>query len=101
MADSIRQELSIRDYAALLLRRKWIVLGALVLVPACAVALALRQPAVYRSTASVATKEGNLAATVSGIQDNSFYADPNRLAQTQIALAETPKVAAQVLKRAG
>jgi succinoglycan biosynthesis transport protein ExoP len=100
LADVLRPELSIRDYARLLLRRKWIVLGAIVLLPAIAVTLALRQPAVYRSTATVATKEGNLAAIVSGIQDNSFYADPNRLAQTQIHLAETPLVAARVLKRA-
>jgi succinoglycan biosynthesis transport protein ExoP len=100
LPDNLRPELSVRDYARLLLRRKWIVLGAVVLLPAVAVTLALRQPAVYRSTATVATKEGNLAAIVSGIQDNSFYADPNRLAQTQIHLSETPAVAARVLKRA-
>jgi succinoglycan biosynthesis transport protein ExoP len=93
--------MSIRDYTRLLLRRKWIVLAAVALVPAIAVTLSLRQPALYRSTATVATKEGNLAAIVSGIQDNSFYADPNRLAQTQIHLSETPEIAARVLKRAG
>ena len=101
MADVLRPELSIRDYVRLLLRRKWIVLGALVLVPAIAVALAWRQPALYQSTATVATKEGNLAATVSGIEDTSYYADPNRLALTQIHLAETPGIAARVLERAG
>ena len=101
MPDNLRPELSVRDYARLLLRRKWIVLAAVVVLPAVAVTLAKRQPAVYRSTATVATKEGNLAATVSGIQDNSYYADPNRLAQTQIQLAQTPAVAARVLKRAG
>jgi polysaccharide biosynthesis transport protein len=77
------------------------VIGAVVLLPAIAVALALRQPDVYRATATVAIKEGNLAAIVSGIQDNSFYADPNRLAQTQIHLAETPAIAGRVLKGAG
>jgi non-specific protein-tyrosine kinase len=101
LPENLRQELSVRDYARLLLRRKWIVIGAVVLLPAIAVTLALRQPAVYRATATVAIKEGNLAAIVSGIQDNSFYADPNRLAQTQIHLAETPVVAARVLKSAG
>jgi succinoglycan biosynthesis transport protein ExoP len=101
LAETLRPELSVRDYARLLLRRKWIVLSAVVLLPAIAVALALRQPAVYQSTATVATKEGNLAAIVSGIQDNSFYADPNRIAQTQIQLAETPEVATRVLQRAG
>jgi succinoglycan biosynthesis transport protein ExoP len=101
VTEALRPELSIRDYVALLLRRKWIVLGAIVLVPACAVALSMQQHPRYRATASVATKEGNLAAIVSGIADNSYYADPNRLAETQIALAETPAVAADVLKLAG
>jgi succinoglycan biosynthesis transport protein ExoP len=101
VTENLRPELSVRDYARLLLRRKWIVMGAVVLVPAIAVALALREPAVHRATATVALKEGNLAAIVSGIQDNSFYADPDRLAQTQIQLAETPAVAVRVLRRAG
>src|SRR5919201_6226477 len=101
MPENLRPELSVRDYVRLLLRRKWIVIGAVVLVPAFAVTLALRQPAVYQATGTVAIKEGNLAAIVSGIQDNSFYADPDRLAQTQIHLAETPGIAARVLRRAG
>jgi Mrp family chromosome partitioning ATPase/capsular polysaccharide biosynthesis protein len=101
LSENLRPELSVRDYARLLLRRKWIVIGAVVLLPAIAVTLALRQSAVYQATATVAIKEGNLAAIVSGIQDNSFYADPDRLAQTQIHLAETPAVAARVLERAG
>ena len=101
MAEAVRQELSIRDYVALLRRRKWIVVACVVVAPVCAYAFADRQPPVYQATASVATKEGNLAATVAGVQDLSFYADPNRLAQTQIALAETPGVASAVLKRAG
>jgi polysaccharide biosynthesis transport protein len=100
VAEAVRQELSIRDYVALLRRRMWIVVSAVVVVPVCAVAFSMHQHPVYESTATVATKEGNLAATVSGIQDLSYYADPNRLAQTQIALAETPSVAAQVLARA-
>ena len=76
-------------------------LAAMVVAPACAVALAMHEHPVYQATATVATKEGNLAATVSGVQDNSYNADPNRLAQTQILLAETPGVAANVLSRAG
>ena len=100
VAEAGRQELSIKDYVALLRRRKWIVVAMVVLVPVCAAVLSMRQHPVYQSTATVALREGDLAATVSGIADNSYYADPNRLAATQIALAETPSVAAQVLKRA-
>jgi uncharacterized protein involved in exopolysaccharide biosynthesis len=57
LPDNLRPELSVRDYARLLLRRKWLVLGSVLLLPAIAVSLALRQPAVYRSTSTQAIKE--------------------------------------------
>jgi polysaccharide biosynthesis transport protein len=101
LPDAARQESTIRDYARLLVRRKWIVLAVVVLVPALAVFFSLRQPSLYRASAQVLLKQGNLAATLSGIQDTSVYLDPNRVAQTQIQLASTPAVAARVLKAAG
>ena len=100
MPEAARQESTIRDYARLLLRRKWIVVGTSVLVPALAVFFALRQPALYRASSQVLLKEQNLAATLSGIQDTSVYLDPTRVAQTQIDLASTPTVAARVLRAA-
>jgi Mrp family chromosome partitioning ATPase/capsular polysaccharide biosynthesis protein len=101
VSEAARQELSIRDYGALIWRRKWIVIAMVVIVPICAVLLAKRHHVTYSATATVALREGDLAATVSGIQDTSFFADPSRLVQTQIALAEAPAVAQAVLKRAG
>jgi polysaccharide biosynthesis transport protein len=101
LPDAARQESTIRDYVRLLLRRKWIVLAVVVLVPTLAVFFSLRQPSLYRASAQVLLKQGNLAATLSGIQDTSVYLDPNRVAQTQIELASTPAVAARVLKSAG
>ena len=58
MAEAGRQELSIKDYVALLRRRKWIVIAMVVLVPVCAAVLSMRQPPVYQSTATVATPRG-------------------------------------------
>jgi succinoglycan biosynthesis transport protein ExoP len=101
LPDAARQESTIRDYVRLLLRRKWIVLAVVMLVPALAVFFSLRQPSLYRASTQVLLKQGNLAATLSGIQDTSVYLDPNRVAQTQIELASTPAVAARVLKAAG
>ena len=101
MPDAARQESTIRDYTRLLLRRKWIVLATAVLVPALAVVFALRQESLYRASTKVLLKQGNLAAVLAGVADYSYYADPNRVAQTQIQLAETPAVAARVLKAAG
>jgi polysaccharide biosynthesis transport protein len=101
LPDAARQDLIIRDYARLLLRRKWIVLATLVLVPALAVGFALRQESLYTSSAKVLLKQGNIAAALAGVSDYSYYADPNRTAETQIQLAETPAVAARVLDAAG
>jgi Mrp family chromosome partitioning ATPase len=95
------RESTIRDYARLLLRRKWIVLGCVTLLPTLAVLLAFRQSPLYRASAKVLLKEQNLAATLSGIQDTSVYLDPARVAQTQIELAETSKVSARVVKAVG
>jgi polysaccharide biosynthesis transport protein len=100
VGDAAHHESTLRDYVQLLLRRKWVVLAVAMLIPAAAVALSLRQPALYKSTTKVWLKQGNLAATLSGIQDTSVYLDPVRVAQTQIELAQTPAVAAEVLKAA-
>jgi polysaccharide biosynthesis transport protein len=101
LPDAARQDFTIRDYARLLLRRKWTVLATVVLVPALAVAFALRQESLYQSSAKVLLKQGNLAAVLAGVADYSYYVDPVRSAQTQIQLAETPAVASRVLKAAG
>jgi succinoglycan biosynthesis transport protein ExoP len=100
LPDAARQDFTIRDYARLLLRRKWVVLATVLLVPSLAVGFALRQESLYQSSAKVLLKQGNLAATLSGVQDFSYWADPNRTAETQIELAQTPAIATRVLKAA-
>ena len=90
-----------RDYLRVLWRRKFIVLACVIIAPAAAVALALRQPALYQSSAQVAVRTQDLSSVLSGIPDPSFaYIDPIRFNQTQIALARGRDVAAQVLERA-
>jgi Mrp family chromosome partitioning ATPase/capsular polysaccharide biosynthesis protein len=91
----------LRDYLRVLWRRKFIVLACALITPAVAVALALRQPALYRSSAQVAVRTQDLSSVLSGIPDPSFaYIDPVRFNQTQIALALGRDVATQVLQRA-
>lgn len=75
-------------------------LACVVITPIAAVALALRQPALYRSSAQVAVRTQDLSSVISSIPDLSSYIDPIRFNQTQIALALGENVAAQVLKRA-
>jgi uncharacterized protein involved in exopolysaccharide biosynthesis len=49
--DPPRDGASLRDYMRLLRRRKWILLQAVILVPAIAVALSTRQSPVYQADA--------------------------------------------------
>jgi Mrp family chromosome partitioning ATPase/capsular polysaccharide biosynthesis protein len=91
----------LRDYLRVLWRRKFVVLACVVIAPAAAVALALRQPALYESEAQVAVRTQDLSSVLSGIPDPSLlYVDPIRFNQTQIALALGRDVATQVLHRA-
>jgi Mrp family chromosome partitioning ATPase/capsular polysaccharide biosynthesis protein len=99
VADAAPDQSTAQYYTRLFLRRKWIVLAFLVLTPTLAVLYSLRQPSLYAASAKVWLKQGNLAATLSGIQDTSVYFDPDRLAQTQAEIAQTRVVAGRVLRR--
>lgn len=97
-ADS--SETTLRDYLGIARRRKWIILQALLLVPAAAVAFSLTQTKLYQGTAEVLLSRQNLAAALTGTQDTNLYQEENRLAQTQTDLAGVPEVARRVLQRA-
>lgn len=89
---------TLRDYLDVARRRKWIILQALVLVPAAAIAFSLTQTKLYQATAEVLLSRQNLAAALTGTQDAS-YQEASRLAQTQTDLAGVPEVARRVLRR--
>ena len=89
------------DYLAILRRRKWIVLEAIVIVPLVAVFLAAQKPALYRASAQVLISRQNLGAELSGIQDPTLAQDPARLAQTQAYLARASSVARRAVEAAG
>jgi succinoglycan biosynthesis transport protein ExoP len=93
-----RHSLSLRDYLRVLRRRKWLVIQAVVLVPAAAVAISLRQQHLYQASSEVLLSRQNLAAALTNTQDQSLSQDPNRLVQTQASLARVPAVAERVLK---
>jgi Mrp family chromosome partitioning ATPase/capsular polysaccharide biosynthesis protein len=92
-------DLGLRDYLHVLQRRKWIVLLAILIVPLAAVALSLRQPPLYQSSADVLLRYQSLPSTVSGINDPnsySYYVDPVRSTDTQLQVAELPLLANRV-----
>jgi receptor protein-tyrosine kinase len=94
------QSASLRDYLRVVRRRKWIILQAVLLVPAVAVGLSLRQDKVYKATSEVLLVQQNPADQFNGItQSGTQPAD--RQAQTQADLARVPQVARRTLSLAG
>ena len=91
---------TLRDYLHVLRRRKWLVLLAVVLVPASAVAFSLRQSELYEATAQVLISRQNLASQVNGTPDPYSSQPADRVLQTQANLARVPAVAVQVITSA-
>ncbi|HEY8777755.1 MAG TPA: hypothetical protein VIM33_14910, partial [Gaiellaceae bacterium] len=89
------------DYLKVVRRRKWIILQALVLVPAAAVAFSLHQPKLFQASSEVLLSRQNLAASLTGTQDTTASQQADRLAQTQADLARVPEVALRTLNRVG
>src|SRR6266481_842017 len=97
----MRETSPLTEYLAVLRRRKWIVLQLTVLVPVAAFIISSLQTHVYQGDAQVLLGRQNLGAVVNGVQDTSLAEDPQRLAQTQAAIARIPAVASRAIKLAG
>src|SRR4051812_38914399 len=92
---------TLADYLAVLRRRKWIVLSAVVLVPLAALLFSLTQVSLYEASAEVLLSRENLAATLTGVDDPLLTQQPDRIAVTQAQLARVPAVVAPTLSAAG
>jgi polysaccharide biosynthesis transport protein len=92
---------TLRDYLRVIRRRKWVILQAVVLVPAAAVAFSLHQQKLYRAGADVLLVQQNLGTQLNGITDPTVYQQADRKAQTQADLARSPEVARQALDATG
>jgi succinoglycan biosynthesis transport protein ExoP len=89
---------SLADYAAIVWRRRFIVLAAVVGVPLVAIALTSLQDAEYRASADVLLRDQNLISSITGIPDTTQ--DPQRLLDTQARLARVPSIANAAVKNA-
>lgn len=95
-----RDGAGLRDYLRVARRRKWIILQAVVLVPAAAVLLSLGQVPLYEASAEVLLSRQNLATSLTGTPDPTASLQAERVAQTQAELAHVPTVAARTLTAA-
>ncbi|HVM68952.1 MAG TPA: Wzz/FepE/Etk N-terminal domain-containing protein, partial [Gaiellaceae bacterium] len=95
--DTGEQGTTLRDYLNVARRRKWIILQAVVLVPAAALAFSLSQTKLYEASAEVLLSNQNLAAALTGTPDLARNLQADRVAQTQANLARVPDVARRVI----
>ena len=86
---------SLLDYLRVLGRRKVLFLLIVVLVPATAIAVSLRQAPTYQASAEVLLGAPAQVDSVTGAQPT--YTDPARVAQTRAELARVPTVVDRVL----
>lgn len=89
---------SLRDYLAVVKRRKWIILQAAALVPVATVLVSLTQPKVFQSSAQVLLNRQNLAAGLTNTPDATLFIQADRVTQTQADLARVAPIAARVLQ---
>ncbi|HZQ15451.1 MAG TPA: CpsD/CapB family tyrosine-protein kinase [Gaiellaceae bacterium] len=88
---------TLREYLRVVRRRWRLIALALVVVPAAATAVSLREQAMYEATAQVALAQQDLASELSGTPDAAAYTPADRRAQTQADLAREPAVAASAV----
>lgn len=81
----------------MLRRRKWIIVLALVLVPAAALAYSFHQRTLYHASADVLINQNNIVQSIAAGSAVVQSVDPQRFLDTQAALAREPEVARRVL----
>jgi Mrp family chromosome partitioning ATPase/capsular polysaccharide biosynthesis protein len=94
---------TVRDYARVLWRRRWIVLVVALLAPAAAIAMAERQAPVYQASSDVLLQNSDLASSLTGVASGApgVSQNPAWLDQTQADLASVPAVAQRAIDLAG
>lgn len=100
-SDQPIQQRNLADYLRVVRRRKWTIVLTTVIVAALTVGFSLREHKVYQATSQVLINREDLAATVTGTeQDPTLLEDPGRYADTEAAVARSPAVAEIAVKRA-
>ena len=92
---------TLASYLRVLQRRSWVVLLAALITPATALLLSFQQQAKYEASAEVLLSRQDLASALTGTGDLTRFANEERDAATQAALAQVPEVARRTLRSAG
>jgi succinoglycan biosynthesis transport protein ExoP len=97
---SANRPTTLRDYVAILRRRKWIILTLPVVAAVAAFALSSMQARVYQAHASVLVNRSvGVSTDITGSDPSSF--DATRYLSTQASIARAPALATRVASTAG
>ena len=99
METAAAPEMSLRDYAQVVARRKWIVIAAVVVAIALSLLLSAMKTPVYESSAAVLVRARTSDTVFSNV--NTAYNDAKRATDTEIKLIESEVVAKRVMKDLG
>ena len=90
---------TLHDHLNVLRRRKWIILQAVIIVPALAVFLAMRHQKLYSADAQVLVNYNDIASQVTGTGGGgTVYQPVERIAATLASVAHTLPVADGTVK---
>src|SRR4051812_30438149 len=99
-SSSKAQSRTLRQYLDFLARHRWLIMLTALATCAVAILISQTQQARYKATAEVLISRQNLASTVTGTVDPLSNAQPDRVAQTQAAIARSVLLAGRVIKSA-
>ena len=94
------EQRTLNDYLAILRRRFWVIIPAILLVGGLAYARSHSEQKVYRANAEILLNRQAVSSIVTGVQNQDALSDPVRFAQTQAELARSPEVAQEAVTRA-
>ncbi len=95
------REQTLADYLAVVRRHIWAITVIAVIVPVSAYVVSSQQPEVFSASSTVLLSRQDLGSALTGVSNADSNSDPNRVAQTQAAIARTQDVARQAIERAG
>ena len=96
VADPDQSSAGLRHYVGILWRRKWIVLLAVVIIPAVVVGVSLTRPTVYTATARIMAVSQSLPVSVALGSNIDLSAPDDRELQTLASFVVTPEIAKNV-----
>ena len=96
MADPDQSSVGLRHYVGILWRRKWIVLLAVIIIPAIVVGVSLRRPTMYSATARIMAVSQSLPVSVALGSNIDLSAPDDRELQTLASFVATPEIAKNV-----